>query len=251
MTKKFRFILGCVFLLASCTSSPQPDPSQTKAYLDAIITQPELADVASFELAGMDSISLIDDSNPYIGLYLYSYQPKVNSGKRAEIAFDYPFVPEDTVSYEWKVMLPAEFPSDAPDNRWWVVAQWHDQPDLNKGETWDNFPSHSPSILLGYGMLDGKDYLGFNYGTDTLENVGLIPVTRGEWLHIRIEVHWSQEAEGSASLYLNNEADPAFSAQGSNMFNAYHHYFKLGQYRDPKINTDNWIYIDDVNITKQ
>ena len=249
--KKLCFILGCALLITSCAGSLQQDPDQEKFYLEAIVEQPELMDVAGFELVSIDSINLINGANSYVGLRLYPNQPKVNNGKRAELSFDYPFSPDDTILYDWKVMLPSEFPSDAPSNRWWVMAQWHDQPDVSKGETWDNFPPHSPSILLGYGMLDGQDYFGFSYGAGALDDIGLIPVTRGEWLRIRVEIHWSQGTNGSAKLYLNDNADPLFVVHGPNMFNAYQHFFKIGQYRDPEINTDNTVYIDDVNITKK
>lgn len=36
-----------------------------------------------------------------------------------------------------------------------------------------------------------------------------------------------------------------------NLHNAYQHYLKLGMYRHPDIKTDNWIYLDDLTITKQ
>lgn len=244
-------VLGSLLLATSCADLAQPTREQARTYIDALIVQPELGKYAELEVANTSAIALVDGTNPYVGLRVYPHQPKVNSGKRAEISIDYPYSPGDSVCYSWKVMLPEVFPSDAPANRWWVMAQWHDQPNPNNGETWNGFPSHSPALLLGYGMKNDADYLQFQYGVSSLTPIGLVPLSRGQWLRIRMEIHWSQGADGSASLYLDDSAAPAFAAHGPNMFNAFQHYFKLGQYRHPDINTENWVYIDEISIMKQ
>ncbi len=247
------YVLCCTLFIAACTDSPQQSTSQDERYLDAITEQQsELVNIAGLELASVDSISLVDSTNPYIGLRVFPNQPFVNNGKRAEVSFNFPFSQNDTIVYEWKVMIPLLFPpSDVPDSRWWSISQWHDQPNINEGETWDNFPPHPPAIAIEYENLDGQDYLGFYYGIFNTERTGLIPFTRGEWLKIRAEIHWSQGEDGSAKLYLNDSNVPIFFVQGANMFNDYQHYFKIGQYRDPKINTDNTVYFDDVRIYKK
>ncbi len=268
--KSILFLLCCALFMSACAALPQEEtrptalpefsPKQTpqdapqgERYLDAITErQSDLINFAGFELAGADSIRLMDGANPYIGLRVYPNQPFVNDGKRAEVSFNFPFSQGDTIVYEWKAMIPSVFPaSDVPDSRWWSISQWHDQPNVNLGETWDDFPAHPPAIALEYETLEGQDYLGFYYGTFATERAGLIPFTRGEWLDIRIEIHWSQGEDGSAKLYLNGGDTPLFFVQGANMFNDYQHYFKIGQYRDPKINTDNTVYFDDVRIYKK
>jgi len=35
------------------------------------------------------------------------------------------------------------------------------------------------------------------------------------------------------------------------MHNDFQHFLKLGMYRHPEIETDNWIYVDDLQITKR
>lgn len=251
--KKIYYILCCSLFITACAGSPQQGVPQDERCLIAITEQQaELVGIAGFELADIDSISLIDGENPYIGLHVYPNQPYVNNGKRAEISFNFPFSQGDMIVYEWKVMFPLVFPaSDVSDGRWWSVSQWHDQPNINEGETWDNFPPHPPAITLEYENLDGQDYLGFYYGAFIAERAGLVPFARGEWLKLRIEIHWSQGEDGSAKLYLNDSSAPLFFVQGANMFNNYQHYFKIGQYRDPRINTDNTAYFDDVRIYKK
>ncbi len=244
----------CVLFAVIFLCSPSPGASQDEhRYLDAITEQqPGLVTIAGLELADADAISLVDGANPYIGLRVYPNQPLVNNGKRAEISFNFPYSPGDTIVYEWKIMFPLLFPpSDVPDSRWWSISQWHDQPNINKGETWDNFPAHPPAIAFEYENLNGQDYLGFYHGIFNTERVGLIPLPRGQWLHLRAEIHWSQGEDGSARLFLGDSKAPIFSARGANMFNDYQHYFKIGQYRDPAINSDNTVYFDDVRIYRK
>lgn len=251
MKLSMRNLIACLLLVASCTNPPQPTVEQLNACLDAIAVQSELRDCASIEVADASGIILLDDTDPYVGLRLYPFQPRINNGKRAEVVFDYPYHPGETVSYAWALMIPTVFPSDAPKNRWWIMAQWHDQPDRELGETWAGFPKHLPALLLEYGMDNNQDYLEFQYGAGNLQPVGRIPILRSQWLRLRLDIHWSQSADGSASLFVGDDASPTLVAQGPNMFNAFQHYFKLGQYRHPDINTENWVYIDEVSIVKQ
>lgn len=251
--KQIRFAILCVLFLTACAGAPTQASPQPEEYLNAITeNQTDLVNIAALELAGYESITLADGANPHVGLRVYPDQPFVNNGKRAEITFNFPFSQRDTIVYEWQVMVPRDFDSsEAPDSRWWSVAQWHDQPNVNNGETWDNFPAHSPPVAIEYLNLDGRDHLGFFHGVHSSEHAARIPFTRGEWIRIRIEIHWSQGEDGSAMLFLNNNTDPTAVAHGANMLNDYQHYFKIGQYRDPKINTDNTIYFDDIQIYRK
>jgi Polysaccharide lyase len=70
-------------------------------------------------------------------------QAKKNNGIRAEISVDYPYKVGDVVRHAWKMRLPDDFKADDPQNRWWVMGQWHDQPDRTLGETWAGFPGRS------------------------------------------------------------------------------------------------------------
>ena len=145
-------------------------------------------------------------------------------------------------------------PSDAPQNRWWLFADWHVQPDTSKGESWDNFPSYSSPILVGYGNLDGKDMISISTGIDgSKEGIiprGLIPFTREVWHTIRMVVKWSQKDNGEVNVYFDGSTKPVVSTTGPNMVNAVQHYMKIGMYRNRDIETNNTVHIKDIRIEK-
>jgi len=207
---------------------------------------------ASLDVAAIESVAAVGDGpSRHLGLHLFPGQKKVHKGVRAEVSVDYPFEIGETVRYSWRFMLPKDFVSDAPKNRWWVIGQWHDQPNKQKGETWDGFPSHSPPVLIGLGEAEGGLKIGLSYGTPQLRDLGLLPVERGKWHSISVVISWSKGPDGKAAIFLDDLTKPAITAEGANMHNDYQHYFKLGMYRHPEISTENWIYIDDVQISKE
>lgn len=221
------------------------------SYLESAM-DPSLFDVALLELAGIENVSTSsDEGGPFLALRLYPNQPKKNNGVRSELSIDYPYQQGETVRYTWQFRVPEGFPNDAPENRWWVLADWHDQPDKTKGETWETYDGigQSAPIIFGYGFLDGKDQVSFTYGTNH-RPIGTFPFTKGEWHTITIEVTWSQGSSGKAVVYVDEAVEPAFSVSGPNMLNAYQHYMKLGMYRHPDIALDNTIHIRQVRITK-
>ncbi|TWT73082.1 polysaccharide lyase [Allorhodopirellula solitaria] len=223
-------------------------------YLRSVLPE-TLLDKAQLEVASEQSVSILGDGqSQYLGLHVFRGQSKVNRGIRAEVSVDYPFQQGDIIRYSWRFMLPVDFVSDAPRNRWWLIGQWHDQPNSTNGETWDNFESRSPPVLLGLGELDGKLAIGLTCGvTDgdhQQRSVGPAFLERGKWHRIATEVLWSQGSEGEVRVFIDENLDPVMSAKGPNMNNDYQHYLKLGMYRHPAIETDNRIYIDDIEILK-
>ncbi len=246
-----------VVILEACGPVPRglAGEGPSEAELVAALVNPQAAPYGHFEVASRDSIELVPDGGG-VELRLVPGQPKVNNGIRAEVSVDAPFVDGDTVRYEWQVWLPRDFQPD-PQNRWWVFADWHDQPDRNLGQTWADFPSHSAPLILGYGHLEGgqvvegfsvpetSDVLSVTYGVD-YRPLGLLPLRRDEWNSIRVDVTWSQNARGAMTLTVNDS--PPLKAQGPNMLNAFQHYFKAGQYRNPDINTANRVRLRRVNI---
>jgi hypothetical protein len=217
------------------------------SYLRAAVSE-DLLPYASIEIPAIENITRTSDAQgPYLGLRTFRGQAKKNGGVRAEISIDYPYRDGDTVRYSWRMKLPGDFPSDAA-NRWWLVAQWHDQPDRTRGQTWDGYPGHSPPVALGYGRPDGQDQLAFVYGAPSPGTVGLMPIGRGEWVDVAVEITWSTGADGRARVYFNDASKPTREAHGRNMYNPFQHYMKLGMYRHPDIPGDAWIYIRDIRI---
>ncbi|WP_218934314.1 polysaccharide lyase [Rosistilla ulvae] len=214
-----------------------------------------LIEIASVDVSSRDCLQRIDDADTqYLGLRLFPGQPKLHGGIRSEVSVDYPFRPGDRIRYRWRFKIPHDFQTDAPENRWWVIGQWHDQPNPAEGQTWANFPTHSPPVSLTLGELDGQIMIGLSYGCtdDSGEQqvIGPAPITRGQWHTIESQIDWSQDSTGRIQVYLDGVVEPIFSAAGPNMNNGYQHYLKFGMYRHPEIASDNWIYVDDLEIQK-
>ena len=241
-------------LAAGCTTGPDTPPPNRElelSYLRPVVAA-DLLDYALIEVPALDNVKLVPDGGDgYLGLRTYGGQPLKNNGVRAEISIDYPYHEGDTLTYSWKLMLPDNFPSDAPQNRWWVFADWHDQPNRDRGETWDNFPRRSAPIILGYGQIDGRDLLSLSYGSPDPKPVGLIPFTRGRWHDISVQITFSRGPGGRAAVYLDHAATPVQQASGPNMHNDFQHYLKVGTYRDPDIRGDAWVYLDAITITRE
>ena len=203
---------------------------------------------ADFELAGQDNIAVGADGSLALGVL--DGQDRVNGGLRAELSIDFPFLPGETLSYRWQLLLPPEFTSDVLQNRWMVAGQWHDQPDRARGETWDSFTSHSPPLAIRLGGIGDRVFMAVGYGPtkDGAPQQVSAPraLSRDRWHDIAVTIHWSQGAEGWAILKLDGEPFPIM--RGANMNNAAPHYLKLGLYHHPDIRGDRWINLRKVEI---
>jgi len=237
------------FAFTPISDNTAPAQDKSRSQLVSIMSNnKKVQDLIQFEVVDQNSLKIIDGANPYIGFHISETNKKVNKGVRSEISIDYPFGPGDIIRYEWRFMMPQDFKSDAPKNRWWTLAQWHDQPDLNKNETWQDLPSRSPPVAIYYGALHGNDFMSVAYLNFKPTEQELIPITKGQWMKVKVEIKWSRNQNGYAKVFVNEQAQPVFSKNGPNMHNDYQHYFKLGMYRDPGIKTDNTLYVDDVNV---
>jgi hypothetical protein len=243
-------LLGTV--LCGCTKAGSRE--HELVYLRTVMPD-SLLECAHLEIGSVKSVAITGEGqSKHLGLHLFPRQSKVHGGIRAEISVGYPFQQGETVRYSWRFMLPDGFISDAPRNRWWVIGQWHDQPNKKVGETWKNFGSFSPPVLLGLGELDGKLAISLSYGPTNQKLkprvVGPIFLERGKWHAITFVIRWSQGPDGKVLVFLDDHSKPVMIAEGPNMNNDYEHYLKLGMYRHPDIATDNWIYVDDLEISK-
>lgn len=229
--------------------------SLEEAYL-AYAVDRSLFPYALIEIPALRNIATSTDSfGKYLALSLFPGQELKNGGVRSEVSIDYPYKEGDTVEYSWEFRIPKDFTSDAPKNRWWVFANWHDQPDKNKGETWDTYQAHSAPIIFGYGSKEGKDFVSLSTGLDGSEKGivprGLIPITRDTWHSIRMVVTWSQTDTGRVIVYVDGSPSSSFDSKGPNMLNAYQHYMKIGQYRHPEIQAESTIHLKNISIVKR
>jgi len=108
---------------------------------------------------------------------------------------NFPFHEGDAVRYAvWRSMVPKGFASDAPKNRWWIIGQWHDQPNPARSETWEGFPSRSPPVLLALGELEGKLGIAVAYGPDQSQKHGPVSLEPGRWAQSSaVNIHWSDQ----------------------------------------------------------
>ncbi len=221
-------------------------------FLESVVSD-ELLSYSNLEIPSLNYLRVVEEeSGPALSLRT-SNEELVNGLVRAEVSVDFPFLPGDTLRYSWEYKIDEDlyyaYDEDDPNGKWWIIGQWHDQPNINKGETWDNFPANSPPVILGFGKFNNKDSLSFSYGVPSNQKTPIVvPFTKGVWHSFELNIKWSQGNDGWADLYLNGEKIASFS--GPNMLNDYQHYFKIGSYRKDTIVGDGWVYVRNVAIEK-
>lgn len=221
------------------------------AFLTVVMPGPLLS-VSHLEVADRSAVQVGQaEDQRWLALGVRPGQAKVNRGIRAELSVDAPFIPGEILTYAWRFRLAAPFPADSA-NRWWLIAQWHDQPDPRLGETWADFPGRSPPVLIGIGEIDGVIHAGLRVGPTTAgqdqQAAGDVVIDRDRWYSASLSVRWSQGADGWVRLVIDDEE--VASVTGPNLNNAYQHYWKLGMYRHPDIDGEAWIHLADVAITR-
>jgi len=204
----------------------------------------------SLEAAECRSITLEHDSAAF---RLDAQTQKIHNGIRAEVLVNYPFVEGDEITYTVDIKLPQDFQGDTPQNRWWIIAQWHDQPDLRLNETWENFPKRSPPVSIYVEEQNGKVGIGLEV-RDKEKNgrrqKSWFALPLGEWLTLKTTMHWSTEQDGWVDFSVANHPEFNRKIVGSNMHNSFGHYLKMGQYRHPEIKQSNTIYLRNLSISR-
>ena len=183
-----------------------------------------------------------------LGFRLTGNTLPINNGIRSELAIDYPFKEGQTVRYSFDMKLPEYYVYDDAANRWWSIAQWHDQPDRTKNETWSTFAAHSPPVFL-YIEQRFNRIVGMGLSTDSQRKHSWAAVPINTWLRISVTVKWSQGADGVVSVSVLDHPEFSDVIYGKNMFNGYQHYMKIGQYRRPEITSSTNVLYRYVNIT--
>jgi hypothetical protein len=272
-TTRIATVLALIpLLLGSCTSPAPPEAITTAAwpgpgipiepatradFLAALLPREEQRALAGFEYSDSASIlrfapgTIPGETLPFLGFRVRADQPLVNKGERTEVTLNYPFTAGSTVTYHWEFRVPSTFKNDYPKNRHNQIAQWHDQPDTTKGESWATFPANSPPVSLDLTSRDGTTLqLSLNIWnvhprTSAVFELATIPFDR--WIPISVEITWSQDAlHGAVAVFLNRETTPTHTFRGITMHNGVTHYLKLGLYRHHDIDVENWIYLRQV-----
>ena len=223
----------------------------------------------------------ISDDTAFTGLqsvkFTVSPESYVNGGNRAELTFDQGIEAGDETHYAYSLFIPHDYQDvasiEAADGapNWQVVGQWHDQPDVCIGETWDDLAGNSPPIALYYLFLNKEDpaygqlltdpTIGDIFGVDTTwdqqsvlslvygnRTIAITPIEKGQWYRLNFDIKWSKEDDGFIEATINNQALTDGRVMGPNMLNLASHYFKFGLYRNPTIPYTNSLYYDEIAI---
>jgi len=207
---------------------------------------PQHMGVLSIEAADCSHLHI---ENETIAFILRPDTKKVNNGTRTEVAINYPFKELDRVSYQFDLKIPKGFKADAPKNRWWAIAQWHDQPNREKGETWKGFRGVPPPLAVYLEERNGD--VGIGLMTTDSKKESWFPFPLGDWLTLNITIDWSSRQNGAVDFKVLNHPEFSYKAHGRNMNNTYQHYLKIGQYRHPEIKTNTQVIFRNLSITKQ
>lgn len=197
-----------------------------------------LVPIVNLEIHGCENL-IVGDT--YAGFVLGEQNFLVNGGVRAELAVDFPFVEGDTVEYRWSVLIPAKDAPGGDSNQWWLIAQWHDQPDPSLGQTWATFKAQSPPVAVHIETRNGV--VGIGLSGLLGKKLTWVPVPTGVWLNFIATIRWSTGANGSVRFRVEDHPEFEFTASGQNMLNGYRHYFKAGQYRTPAVSRYSVIYM--------
>jgi len=220
-----------------------------RKYVRAIIPE-HLRKCASIEAASSCNLALGNEGTPSVQFWLYPGQRSVHHGIRSEISVNYPYIEGETIQYEWWVRLNSRSTGTTRNDKWCIVAQWHDQPDPSRGESWEHHPSRPAPIHLLCHAVGASLRLGLRYGVPNPTDVGDVSARMNEWIRVIARVRWSTSDAGRCSLYIDDCHAPSLTASGPNMQNEFHHFLKLGNYRQPEFDAANCVEIRGIQVRR-
>ena len=191
-----------------------------------------------------------DEGDLALFLKITCGQDLVSGGMRAEVSFDPERRSGEELWVAWDHLVPDSyaFPSDYPAGEpWMLMGQFHDQPDAEKGETWDDLPAESPPVMLAFGKQEGRTVMAVNYGVATTrEQEVIVDYPTGVWHRWTLNLSWSTGDDGWGVFLLDGEEVASFT--GPNAHNDAGNFLKLGLYRSEEIHTDNVVLYDDIAV---
>lgn len=193
------------------------------------------------------------DSNDKFGAFrLYEngdYWTSPNTGlktARSEIQLFNTCKIDTKMSYSFDFQIPNSYVESGD---WQIICQFHDQPDASAGETWANYPSHSPPVSVKY-KNGGIVIAVYSWETNQIMDLVSVPIEKDTWYNLKLEIKWSLKNDGYVRAFLNGvavmKADNKQIYYGRNCFNKASNYVKIGLYRSNDIMTYGEIYFDNV-----
>ncbi|MBD2305467.1 heparin lyase I family protein [Chroococcidiopsis sp. FACHB-1243] len=175
---------------------------------------------------------------------------RIDGVKRAELRLG-EVPPDSEIWYGFSVFLPANYHQDPSSE---IIAQWHDLPDKNLGETWK-----SPALSLS--TKDGKFILNRKWDSKRVtvvpegkEVVDLGLYQTGRWTDFVFHVKWSSGSNGLLKVWQDGKL--VVRRNGLNNYNdARGPYLKIGIYKGdwknhPEKSTvsERELYFDEVRV---
>ncbi len=220
-----------------------PVVAEVSPYLTAFSYNRPLSEV--YVEAQEDALLIANDG---LEFHLVDDNSLVYGGERAELAFFAHYDIGDRVNYQFSFELPDSYAyQHGWEGIWTIIAQWHDQPNRDRGETWDDFPKNSPplSLHLLYGNGPVLQVLAKNTSISFP-----IPVDQTITCSLLIDWHYPELSQVDGHCDYANVSQ-TFSFQDYIMLNDYYHYFKFGLYRDKSIDESMKVLLHSVAITKE
>ena len=172
---------------------------------NTLVYQRELRDYFGIEIPHKKNVIIRRDC---VGFFLDKDTPMLNYGRRSEVAFDFPFQSGDTILYSWKIKIPKNFALGNFKKNSWILGQWHDQPNKDKGETWENFPPNNPAFFYQLRVISGELYLAPTLmQTEPMANQ-LIPLRPNKWLKVSTKIKWSLKTDGEINIFVDERKSP-------------------------------------------
>ncbi len=201
-----------------------------------------------------DSILIVKDNSTHnmVAKINLNYGDKVAKGYRCELGCKYHKKSKRKTSFQWDLKIDKNFIESNKNHHWTIFAQWHNQPDYAKGETWKTYNAGFPPVTLRY--LNGKIFVVLNKNDKNYWRVGpKLKIEKGKWHHIKFNFKWSQKNDGYVEAFIDNKPLTPFNGKdykmyGPNIYNQSGNYFKVGYYRHKDITFNNNIFLDNIKV---
>ena len=207
------------------------------ATTSALIFQSNFANLSlaglTLELPNRTNNTFVPWSNRYaFKIQLNDTDPNVYGKKRAELVLK-PVAAYGSYTYKFSEYLPASY---VPDRSAESIAQWHEIPDTNLGESY-RVPAFAILTQNGHFWASGRwDPNALTPNNDlTGRGAGSYMVDLGtykteQWNNFTVYVKWSYRSDGILEIYNNNKL--LFRRLGPNYYNDQSGpYMKVGVYK--------------------
>lgn len=174
--------------------------------------------------------------------------------RRAELKLK-PVPANSEWTYRFSTFLPANY---ATDRSYEIIAQWHEKPDFNLGETWRRPPlslSIKDNKFRVSNRWDPKP-VSVSYKEAGSQGWNLGAVAKEKWTDWMFHVKWSYKSDGLIEIWKNGKL--VIKKTGPNTYNdRIGPYFKIGIYKpqwkaapQSSNTTQRVIYFDQVRVDK-